>query len=93
MNKVAVKNAAGTMVGMLKLDENCPATGALDELQHQIDRDMRGNGAWSLFVDHDRAKRALERAVAAAGDGGRLFVSWATAEEIRAFELLPRRVN
>jgi hypothetical protein len=85
MKTVAMKNASGMVVGLLKLAED--STGPLDALQRTCDAEMRGNCAWSPFVDHDAAKRALDRAKM----HGRLFVTWATAEEIRDFEL--RRIN
>jgi hypothetical protein len=80
---VAIKNADGVMVGMMKMAEDSRASGPLDALQRQLDDEMR-------LVDHDAAKRARERLVALA-DGGRLVVSWATPQELRDFE--PRRVN
>jgi hypothetical protein len=80
--KVVIKDTTGVVVGMVALQEPIGTPdGPLDELQRQLDEDVRA-GAWS----------DVERARTAAGDGGRLFATWGTAEEIRAFEL-QRRVN
>jgi hypothetical protein len=72
------------MVGILRLADDEPASGPLDELQRSLDDDMSGRSSWSPYVDHDRAKRAVERLK----KYGKLFVSWATAEEVRAFDSL-----
>ena len=75
--KVVLKNASGTVVGMMTLQEPLSDTGPLDALQRSINDDMRGGSemARALFAEH-----------------GKLVVTDATAEEIRAFRLL-RRVN
>jgi hypothetical protein len=92
--KVVLKDTTGVVVGMVAYQEPIGTPdGPLVDLQRQLDEDMRGNCNYSPWVDRDRAERALERLRAAAGAGGRLFVSWATAEEIRAFESSRPRVN
>ena len=64
--KVLFRDASGTVVGMLTMQEDIRGPdGSLDELQREIDRS---------------SKRGL-------------VATWGTAEEIRAFELLLRRVN
>jgi hypothetical protein len=92
--KVVIKDTTGTVVGMVALLEPIGTPdGPLDELQRQLDADMRGRCDWGPAVDHEAAKRGLERARTAAGAGGRLFVTWGTPEEIRDFEALRRRLN
>jgi hypothetical protein len=80
--KVVLRNASGEMVGMMTLQEPSSCSGSLDQLQRQIDNDMRRRG------DPD-----MSRAVAAAGDGGRLVVTDATPEELGAFERRLNRLN
>jgi hypothetical protein len=87
--RIAFRNTSGEIVAMMKMAEDSRATGPLDEFQRQVDSDMRGNGTWSPFVDHDAAKRALDRAKM----HGRLFVTWAAPEEISEFEKQRHQVN
>jgi hypothetical protein len=92
--KVVLKDASGAVVGMVALQEPIGTpNGPLDQWQRSLDDDMRGIGTLSPFVDREAHKRDLERLRTAAGDGGRLFVCWATAAEVAAFERERLRVN
>jgi hypothetical protein len=92
--RIAVKNLAGEVVSIMTLGEKLDDGASLAGLQQSLDDDMKGNFGSSPAIDREAAERARERAVAAAGGPGKkLFISWATPEEIRAFELLQRRVN